>query len=386
MPVSSWRRWATAVGLICVAFGALPGPVAAAGLNLDFVAGGYSSPVFVTNAGDSRLFVVEKPGRITIVGGGTFLDITSITSTDSERGLLGLAFHPNYAANGLFYVDYTRKSDGDVVIAEYKRSASDPDKANPASRRVVKIINEPYANHNGGWIGFKGNFLYIATGDGGDGGDPGNRAQRLNKLLGKMLRINPLDPDGNGPKHFSVPADNPFVGVAGKDAIWSYGLRNPWRCSFDDLDGTLFCGDVGQGLYEEIDRVPTGRGVNFGWRLLEGNHYYNWPGHGSGDLCSGDCKTPPIAEYAHSDFGGGNCAVTGGYVSRRSGAVLEGEYIFGDYCSGKVWVIPADVTSGDTLPAPVDDTSYHISSFGEDNLGRIYLVDLGGSIYRLSDT
>jgi glucose/arabinose dehydrogenase len=358
----------------------------AAGLNLELVASGYDSPVFVTNAGDSRLFVVEKGGLIKIVGGGTFLNISNKVSTDSERGLLGLAFHPNYATNGLFYVDYTRKSDGDTVIAEFKRSNSDPNKANPTSRRVVLTFNQPFPNHNGGWIGFEGNYLYIATGDGGDGGDPGNRAQNLKKLLGKILRINPLDPDGHGPKQYSIPADNPFVGVAGKDVIWSYGLRNPWRCSFDDLNGTLFCGDVGQGLYEEIDRVATGRGTNFGWRLLEGNHYYNWPGHSSGDPCAGDCKTPPIAEYAHSDFGGGNCAVTGGYVSRRSGAVLEGNYVFGDYCKGNVWVIPADFTAGDSLPPPVEDTPYNISSFGEGNDGKLYLVDLNGAIYRLTDS
>jgi glucose/arabinose dehydrogenase len=370
---------------MCVALVALPGAAAAASLNLAFVAGGFASPVFVTNAGDSRLFVVEQDGRIKIVGGGTFLDITSMTAKGGERGLLGLAFHPNYASNGRFYVDYTRKSDGDVVIAEFRRSKTDPNKANLASRRVVLVINEPYANHNGGWLGFKGKYLYIATGDGGSGGDPGNRAQDLGKRLGKILRINPLDPDGSGPRRYSIPADNPFVGVPGKDAIWSYGLRNPWRCSFDDLDGTLFCGDVGQDRYEEIDRAATGRGLNFGWRLLEGMHYYNWPGHAAGDLCTGDCKTRPIAEYAHGDFGGGNCAITGGYVSRRSGAVLEGDYVFGDYCSGNVWVIPANFTSGNTLPSPAS-TGYNISSFGKDNIGRLYLVDLNGAIYRLTDS
>jgi Glucose/sorbosone dehydrogenases len=382
MPVTFLRRFAAATALICVALAALPGSTVAAGINLSLVASGYSSPLFVTNAGDSRLFVVEKGGLIKIVGGGTFLDISSLVSTDSERGLLGLAFHPNYASNGLFYVNYTRKSDGDTVIAEFKRSNSDPNKANAASRRLVLRFNQPFPNHNGGWIGFKGNYLYISTGDGGSGGDPGNRAQNLGKFLGKILRINPLDPDGSGPKHYSVPADNPFVGVAGKDVIWAYGLRNPWRCSFDDLDGTLFCGDVGQDEYEEIDRAATGRGLNFGWRLLEGFHYYNWPGHTGGDLCSGNCKTPPIAEYQHGSNG---CAVTGGYVSRRSGALLEGDYVFGDYCSGKLWVVPANFTAGDPLPVPAD-TGYNISSFGEGSDGRLYLVDLNGSIYQLTDS
>jgi len=382
MPVSLLRRCAATVALACLALAAMPGSAAAA-VNLQLVASGFSAPVFVTHAGDSRLFVVEQDGRIKIIGVGTFLDITGMTSKGGERGLLGLAFHPNYASNGLFYVNYTRKSDGDTVIAEFKRSTSDPNKANPASKRIVLTINQPQPNHNGGWIAFKGSYLYIAMGDGGGGGDQGNKAQNLDKLLGKILRINPLDPPGSA--RYSIPADNPFVGVAGKDQIWAYGLRNPWRCSFDDLDGTLFCGDVGQEVYEEIDRVATGRGVNFGWRLLEGKHYYNWPTHTSGTLCSGDCKTLPIAEYAHSAFGGGNCAVTGGYVSRRAGAAMYGDYVFGDYCSGKVWVIPANFSAGGALPLPTD-TIYNISSFGEVNDGRLYLVHRGGSIYRLTDS
>jgi glucose/arabinose dehydrogenase len=384
MSPSLLRRCASAAVLLCLSIATLPAPVAAfSGLNLELVASGYSSPDFVTNAGDSRLFVVEQDGKIKIVGGGTFLDITTLTAKGGERGLLGLAFHPNYATNGRFYVDYTRKSDGATVIAEYRRSNSDPNKANPNSRRVVKVISQPYANHNGGWIAFKGSYLYISMGDGGSGGDPGNRAQNIGKLLGKILRINPLDPDGSGPRTYSVPSDNPFVGRAGKDAIWSYGLRNPWRCSFDRLDGTLFCGDVGQDAYEEIDRAATGRGVNFGWRLLEGFHYYTSPGHTRGDLCSGDCKTLPIVEYPH----GTECAVTGGYVARRSvSSPLYGDYVFGDFCSGKVWVIPADFTAGDPLPAPVADTTFNISSFGEGADGKLYLVDLNGSIYRLTDS
>jgi glucose/arabinose dehydrogenase len=370
--------------LACLALAALPGSTFAA-VGLSLVASGYSAPVFVTHAGDSRLFVVEQDGRIKIVGGGTFLDITSMTSKGGERGLLGLAFHPNYASNGLFYVDYTRKSDGDTVIAEFKRSTSDPNKANPASKRVVLKINQPYPNHNGGWIGFKGSYLYIAMGDGGGSGDQGNRAQNVDKLLGKILRINPLDPDGNGPKRYSIPADNPFVGVAGKDQVWSYGLRNPWRCSFDDLDGTLFCGDVGQEKYEEIDRASTGRGVNFGWRKLEGTHYYNWSGHTSGTTCTGSCFTLPIAEFPHVDTGDDNCAVTGGYVARRSGAAAYGDYFFGDFCSGKIWQIQANFSAGAALPPPTD-TVYSISSFGEGSDGRLYLVNRGGSIYRLTDS
>ncbi|HUP83930.1 MAG TPA: PQQ-dependent sugar dehydrogenase [Candidatus Limnocylindria bacterium] len=379
------RRVAASVMLLTLVSAAMPSATLGA-VSLQFVQGGYSSPVFVTHAGDSRLFVVEQTGRIKIVGGGTFLDIhTMVKTSGGEQGLLGLAFHPNYASNGLFYVNYTRKSDGDTVIAEFKRSTGNPDVANVASKRVVLTINQPYPNHNGGWIGFRGSYLYIATGDGGGGGDQGNRAQNLDKLLGKILRINPLDPDGSGSRKYSVPADNPFVGVAGNDAVWAYGLRNPWRCSFDSGNGDLYCGDVGQDLYEEIDHVDTGRGVNFGWRKLEGNHYYNWPGHSGGTLCSGSCFTLPIAEIPHSESGDDNCAITGGYVSRRSGANMFGDYIFGDFCSGKMWVIPSTFSNGDTLPAP-DDTGYSISSFGEGFDGKLYMVDLGGAIYRLTDS
>jgi glucose/arabinose dehydrogenase len=384
--VSFLRRCLAAAVLVSVSMAALPGPAMAA-LGLDLVASSFTEPIFLTHAGDSRLFVVEQDGRIKIIGGGTFLDITGMTSKGGERGLLGLAFHPNYASpslpgSGRFYVNYTRKSDGDTVIAEFKRSVTDPNKADPASKRIVMVINQPYPNHNGGWIGFKGNYLYIAMGDGGAGGDPGNRAQNLNSLLGKILRINPLDPDGGGPRKYSIPADNPFVGVAGKDQIWSYGLRNPWRCSFDREDGTLYCGDVGQGVYEEIDRASTGRAVNFGWRLLEGEHYYDWPGHSSGTVCTVDCKTLPVVEYSHS---GVHCAVTGGYVSRRSGADLEGRYVFGDFCSGYVWTIAANAPVG-TVGTLIENTSHSISSFGEGSDGKLYLVDLGGSIYRLTDS
>jgi glucose/arabinose dehydrogenase len=384
MSVSSLRRLAAVAGLVVLTITALPGAAMASGLNLQLVASGFDSPVFVTNAGDSRLFVVEKTGQIKIVGGGVFLDLSGKIQTDSEQGLLSLAFDPNYASNGLFYVFYNRKKDGRSVVAEFKRSSTNPDRANPNSKRVVLTMGQPYSNHNGGWMAFKGSYLYITKGDGGSGGDPGNRAQDLDHYQGKMLRINPHK---SGSHPYTIPADNPFVGVAGKDVIWSYGLRNPWRCSFDDLNGDLWCGDVGQDAYEEIDRSTTaegaGKGLNFGWRLIEGFHYYNDPGHTTGDVCTGDCKTLPIAEYPHNP----ECAITGGYVDRSSNsAPLYGDYIFGDYCTGEVWAIPADFTAGDPLPAPLADTGYNISSFGEDYQGHIYLVDLNGSIYKLTDS
>jgi glucose/arabinose dehydrogenase len=356
-------------------------------LPMTLVQDGFSNPVFLTNAGDSRLFVVERGGVIEIIHDdnsvSTFLDIhTLVNQNGGEQGLLGLAFHPDYASNGLFYVYYTMPS-GSETLVEFKRSTGNADAADPNSKRVLLTLSDPYSNHNGGWMAFKGDNLYLSLGDGGSAGDPQNRAQNLDRWWGKILRINPLDPDGNGPLTYSIPAGNPFVGKPGKDEVWSYGLRNPWRCSFDDMTGKLWCGDVGQDSYEEVDRVKSGRDVNFGWRKLEGFHYYNWKGHPSGNVCTGSCFKLPIAEYAHTAFGGGNCAVTGGYVSRRIGAALNGDYVFGDYCSGKVWVIPADYIGGTTLPAPVVDTNYNISSFGEDDIGRIYLVDLNGAIYRL---
>jgi len=361
--------------------------VAAAGLSLALVEDGFASPLYVTNAGDARLFVVERGGRIKIVNGGTFLDLSALVSQDGgERGLLGLAFHPGYATNGLFYVDYVRAGDGASVIAEYHVSAGDPDLADAASARIVLTVAQPYGNHNGGWLGFKGANLYIGLGDGGDAGDPGKRAQNKKVLLGKILRINPLDPDGPGGRSYSIPAGNPYVGRAARDEIWSYGLRNPWRCSFDDATGKLWCGDVGQYKFEEIDRVKSGKATNFGWRLLEGRHYYKYPHRTSGNLCTKGCKKLPIAEYAHTAFGGGNCSVTGGYVSRRPGAQLAGQYVFGDYCSGRIWMIPATFPAGGVLPAPALDTSYKISSFGQGSDGRLYVVDLNGGVYLIDQS
>ena len=375
------QKSAITLTLLCLTAGALPAPVLAAGLPLELVQAGFASPVFVTHATDSRLFVVEQGGLIKIVGGGTFLDISDRVLAGGEQGLLGLAFHPSYASNGLFYVYYTRAGDAANVVSEFHRSAADANAGDPSSERVVLAMSDPYSNHNGGWIGFKGANLYIATGDGGAGGDPENRAQNLNELLGKILKINPLDPDGAGPASYSVPSRNPFVGRSGLDEIWSYGLRNPWRCSFDRATRKLWCADVGQGAFEEVNRHRNGRAVNFGWNRLEGRHYYP-----SGAICTSSCMKLPIAEYSHDGFGGGNCSVTGGYVARRSGAPLYGNYVFGDYCSGRVWIIPANFGAGGALPEPVEDTPYLISSFGEDAAGRLYLVDHGGAIYRLTET
>src|SRR4051812_30008239 len=281
---------------------------------------GLDSPVFVTNAGDDRLFIVERPGRIVIakqISGtwqitGTFLSIKGIVKSDGdEQGLLGLAFSPNYASNGLFYV-YFVNNDGNEEIAEYHRQTAAT--ADRNSRRSLLVIKDPFENHNGGWMAFRPGepYLYIAEGDGGSGRDPGNRAQNIHLLLGKILRIKPADPDGAGPKHYGIPQDNPFAGKDGRNEIYALGLRNPWRDSFDSLTGDLWIGDVGQDRYEEIDHVVSGLGRNFGWNRIEGRHRYP-----SGKLCKTSCYKLPVIEYPHVVAGADNCAVTGGYVSRR---------------------------------------------------------------------
>ncbi|CAN5701720.1 PQQ-dependent sugar dehydrogenase [soil metagenome] len=370
------RRALVSTVLLALLAAALPAHVAAA-VGVELVESGFSAPVYVTHAGDARLFVVEQGGKIKIVGGGTFLDISAkVSQAGGERGLLGLAFHPGYASNGLLYVNYTRAADGDTVIEEYQRSAADPDLADPASARTVLLIDQPATNHNGGWMAFKNQNLFIAMGDGG--GPPGNRAQDLGTLLGKILRIVPLDPDGNGPLAYSIPARNPYVGRTGRDEIWARGLRNPWRCSFDRVTGKLFCADVGQNKLEELNRSRTGKKVNYGWPLLEGTDRYP-----SGDPCTSNCKTLPIAQYSHESNGEPCAAITGGYVSRRPGAALYGKYVFADYCTGKIFVIAHNFDAGSSLPA-ADDTNYFISSFGEGSDGRLYLVHRGGSVYRLT--
>jgi glucose/arabinose dehydrogenase len=343
--------------------------------------GGLQQPVFVTNAGDARLFVVQRTGKIVIVKNvsgtwkiaGTFLDISgSIDTDDGEQGLLGLAFSPRYATTGLFYIYFVNRA-GNEVIAEYHRASAS--KADPSSKRVLLTIKDPYPNHNGGWIAFRPGepYLYAAEGDGGSAGDPQNRAQNIHVLFGKILRIDPGDPDGTGPKRYGIPPSNPFVGKDGRDEIYAYGLRNPWRDSFDPKTGDLWIGDVGQDSYEEVDHVRSGNGLNFGWNEVEGRHLYP-----SGSLCHTNCHTLPVIEYPHSDPVANNCAVIGGYVSRRSGAPLYGRYVFGDDCSGRIWNVPATF-HGTHLPAPIM-SGYTVSSFGVGHNGRLYVLDLGGTL------
>jgi glucose/arabinose dehydrogenase len=333
------------------------------------VTSGFTSPVGITNAGDgtNRLFVVQQNGivRVVINGriqSGAFLDVRSVAggfSTGGERGLLGLAFHPSFESNRKVYAYYTDGT-GDVVIAEFTANAARTS-VSAATRAVLfDIDHSTYSNHNGGQLAFgPDGYLYIFTGDGGGSGDPLENAQNRNSLLGKVLRVSV---SGNG--SYGIPSDNPFVGTTGADQIWDYGLRNPWRASFDRANGTLWIADVGQGSYEEINRESASSpgGVNYGWDCREGKHTFEGG-------CTG---TDPIAEYTHA---GGNCSVTGGHVYRGSlEPDLRGHYVLADYCSGRVWTIP----SGGTGLAFHRDTALNISSFGESESGELYAVDHGG--------
>ncbi len=333
------------------------------------VAEGLEHPVYVAPAGDGsgRLFVVEQPGRIRIVKQGRllappFLDIADRVRHAGEQGLLGLAFHPAYAQNGRFFVNFVRRSDGVTVIAEF-RVSSNPDIAQKNERQLL-IVAQPYPNHKGGMVEFgPDGFLYIALGDGGAGGDPGNRGQNRNELLGKLLRI---DVDRGTP--YAIPNDNPFAAGGGRPEIFAYGLRNPWRFSFDRQTGELWAADVGQNEWEEIDVVK--RGGNYGWRLMEGAHCFL-----PRDGCARDGLIPPVAEYGHDK---GRCSITGGYVYRGSRLpALRGAYIYGDYCSGEIFAL------AEGRQHVLLKTGLQIASFGQDRDGELYVVDHGGSIHRI---
>lgn len=345
-------------------------------------AAGFTAPVEITHAGDDRLFVVQQGGAIRILNtDGTinptnFLTLnTSVISTGGERGLLGLAFHPDYEQNGFFYVNYTRAGDGATVIARYQVSTANPNVANPASATTILTVPQPFSNHNGGTIKFgPDGYLYIGMGDGGAGGDPGNRAQNLNDNLGKMLRI---DVDGGSP--YTIPADNPFAGaVPGNDEIWASGLRNPWKFSFDKVTGDLWIADVGQAVMEEINKAaPTAGGLNYGWKCYEGSSVF------SSSCATGTGFTFPIAEYTHSATGG--CSVTGGYVYRGTTYPnFIGKYFFADYCVNRIGMFTegGDIAYSNLLPGVGG-----ITSFGEDITGELYFASSSnGRIYRILDS
>jgi len=345
-------------------------------LSLELVADGFSRPVVLNHAGDGsgRLFVVEQQGRIRIVDGGVFLDVASLVdSSGNEQGLLGLAFHPDFDSNGFFFVNYTHDpgSGQDVTrVSRFEVSAGDPDIADPSSETIILEFEQPASNHNGGDLHFgPDGYLYIATGDGGGARDQFQNAQNLGSLLGKLLRI---DVDGGAP--YAIPGGNPFVGVGNAlDEIWAYGLRNPWRFSFDRLTGDLFIADVGQTQVEEIDLQPASSagGENYGWSCMEGDLTVNF------NPCDGSPLTAPILVYNH-DLG---CSVTGGYRYRGSIFALRGFYVFGDFCTGRIWF--ASESDGEWSADEWADTDISISSFGEDEDGELYVVDLGrGELYR----
>ena len=353
-------------------------------VKLTQIIGGLTRPLYVTHAGDgsNRLFVVEQVGKIWIIEKGEeqaqpFLDVSSLITPAalagqySEQGLLGLAFHPDYQTSGRFYINYTDRA-GSTVVSRY-RVSDNPNVADASSGQIIFRIAQPYANHNGGHIAFgPDSYLYITLGDGGAANDPLGAGQNTLVLLGSILRI---DVDGGLP--YAIPADNPFVGDArGLDEIWAYGLRNVWRFSFDRYSGDLYLADVGQNQWEEVNFQPADSrgGENYGWNVWEGRHLF------AGGRAEN--HIPPFAEYGRAL----GCSVTGGYVY-RGGAIadLQAVYLFGDYCSGRVWASWRD-SQLQWHTSEFLDVGFRISSFGEDEQGELYIVDYGGRLYRLDPT
>jgi len=354
---------------------------AADGVKLTLIASGFNRPLYVTHAGDgsNRLFLVEQSGKIWIFRDGVrlpqpFLDLSAIISRSAlgrgftEQGLLGLAFHPQYAINGTFYVNYTDRN-GSTVVARYQVSPSNPDLAAGGSGEIIFHLAQPYANHNGGHIEFgPDGYLYIALGDGGSANDPLGAGQNRALLLGSIVRI-----DVDSDPRYAIPPDNPFVGIANAhDAIWAYGLRNVWRFSFDRATGDMYMADVGQNRWEEINfqLADSKGGENYGWNVWEANQVFaggSAPNH-----------VPPIFAYGR-EFG---CSVTGGNVYRGQAVPeLEAVYLFGDFCSGWIWTTWRDHDL-QWQTNTFMNTTYEISSFGEDEAGELYLIDYAGALYR----
>ncbi len=351
-------------------------------LELQPVASGLSSPLYLTApAGDPRLFIVEQAGRIRIVESGqllaqAFLDIRDRVASGGEEGLLGLAFHPNYAGNGYFYVDYTHLNNARdtlyTLIERYSVSPA-PDSADSASHKLILRIVQPYTNHNGGLVMFgPDGMLYIGMGDGGSGGDPESRAQNPDSLLGKLLRI---DVDHGDP--YAIPASNPFAAGGGAPEIWALGLRNPWRYAFDRTPGLLYIADVGQNLWEEVSVAPAGQGgLNYGWRIMEGLHCFN------ATSCSSTGLVQPVVEYGHAN----GCSLTGGFVYRGTRAPsLVGQYFYSDYCSGwmRSFAYANGAVTGQTTWS-LNVSLGNVLSFGEDSAGELYVLSGGGSVYRIA--
>lgn len=362
-----------------------PSQPSAGSIAFEPVVTGLVRPLFVTHAGDGsgRLFLVEQGGKIWVIEDGQkrdkpFLDVSRLISQEAvspsgytERGLLGLAFHPDYAENGLFFIDYTDVN-GNTVVARYQVS-DDPNVADPASATTILTQQQPYSNHNGGHLVFgPDGYLYIGLGDGGSQGDPHDNGQNLGSLLGKILRV---DVSGSSDT-YSVPDDNPFISVSGAlPEIWAYGLRNPWRFSFDRETGDLWIGDVGGSAWEEINYQPANwpGGANYGWNRVEGMHPTG-TGNPPADLIL------PVAEYSH-DYG---VSITGGYVYRgQQIPALQGVYLFSDFGSGLIWSLVPDGSGGFDSQIFLTGTGLSVSSFGEDEDGEMYIVNYNGSLLRI---
>lgn len=357
-------------------------------ISLQNYASGFVSPLEIAHAGDSRLFVVQQGGLIKIINSnGTvnstpFLNLSSSISTGGERGLLGLAFHPNYSTNGYFFVNYTNPA-GNTVIARYSVSQN-PDIANTAGT-ILMTISQPYSNHNGGCIKFgPDGYLYIGMGDGGNAGDPNNYSQNLvidtsnpsRVFLGKMLRI---DVNSTIPPYYSIPSTNPYVGQLGKEEIWARGLRNPWKFSFNRLNGDLWIGDVGQYAIEEIDKIVSplpNTGINFGWRCYEGNSTFN-----TSNCASSSTMTFPFIQYPRS---GGACSITGGYYYTGSTYPnFQNNYFFTDYCDNKIRM----VNNAGTVTTTTSFSGNNFSTFGENVNGELFVAGISsGIIFKLIDS
>ena len=364
---------------------------------------GFNQPLFVAPVpdGSGRVFVVEKTGLIRIlnpesgaIASVPFLDVSASISTDGERGLLGLATASDFATTGTFYVQLTNPA-GDVEIRRYRTLPGNRDRGDPTTGDAILSIPHPgFSNHNGGWIAFgPDNLLYAAVGDGGGSGDPGDNAQDRSVLLGKLLRIDPSRDDypGDGARDYAIPTGNPFTGFNERPEIWAYGLRNPFRNSFDSVTGLLYLADVGQNAIEEVDLMrPQDGGANFGWPFREGTRAFS--GTPSGQL------VPPVTEYAHGSGPLQGESITGGYVYRGRIEALNGLYIFGDFVNGNLWSVPAaSLALGSTLPssaftvrnsdfAPAAGAINNVASFGVDQSGNLYIVDFDGEIFRLGPT
>lgn len=339
---------------------------------------GLSNLVEITHAGDNRLFAVQQSGQIKIIQPSgainptNFLDLSGLVTFGGERGLLGLAFHPQFASNGYFFV-YYNNGVGDITVERYTVNGVNPDVADSGSAKQILSIPKPFSNHNGGSMHFDSNgYLWISTGDGGGGGDPNNLAQNKNSLLGKMLRI---DVNATGP--YNIPAGNPFTTPEGAPEIWSYGLRNAWKFSFDQPSGNVMIADVGQNQIEEINRMPvTQAGINYGWRCYEGNSSYNTTG-----CAAQSTMTFPVTSYNHS---GGRCSITGGYVYRGTQyPAFTGKYFFADYCSNQIGLMHAD----DSITWTPAFAGNNFSTFGVDSANELYVAAVNnGKIYRLTTT